>query len=150
MPIAAVVGERRHLEVWRTEGEALHTGTFVAHPLAVAGALAALEVLARERLVERAAAIGDRLARRLAPLEGGAVVEVRGLGALWGIELADAARARALVARAREAGVLLLAGGPDGRVIELSPPLVITDAQLDAALGVIAEALAAAELSPRG
>ena len=143
MPIAAVLGERRHMEVWRSEGEALHTGTFVAHPLAVAGALAALEVIGRERLIDRAVAIGDRLARLLAPLVGAAVIEVRGLGALWGLELADAALARSVVESCRNAGVLLLAGGPAGRVIELSPPLTITDLQLDAAVAVLAGALAA-------
>ncbi|HEX9799703.1 MAG TPA: aspartate aminotransferase family protein [Thermoanaerobaculia bacterium] len=142
MPIAAVVGERRHLEVWRTDGEALHTGTFVAHPLAVAGALAALEVFARERLVTRAEAIGVRLRRQLAPLAGRGAVEVRGLGALWGIELASAAAARQFVAGCRAAGVLVLAGAASGCVVELSPPLTITDAQLDAAVAVLADALA--------
>ncbi|HLF56123.1 MAG TPA: aminotransferase class III-fold pyridoxal phosphate-dependent enzyme [Thermoanaerobaculia bacterium] len=152
MPIAAVIGERRHMEVWRTDGEALHTGTFVAHPLAVAGALAALEVFSGERLVDRAVAIGARLGRLLAPLAaaGGAVVEVRGIGALWGIEVVDAASARRVVAHCRAEGVLVLAGGPDGRVIELSPPLTISDAQIDAALGVLAGAVAAEVPAYRG
>jgi len=144
MPIAAVVGERRHMEVWRTPGEALHTATFVAHPLACAAALAALDVLERESLVARAAALGARLSPALARLAAGApqVVGVRGVGALWALELADAATARRLVASCRARGVLLLAGGPAGRVVQLAPPLTITDAQMDSALSALAAALA--------
>jgi 4-aminobutyrate aminotransferase-like enzyme len=144
LPLAAVVGERRHMEAWRSEGEALHTGTFVAHPLACAAALATLDALADERLVARAAALGTRLAPALSRLAALAphVLAHRGLGALWALELDSAARARSLVAACRERGVLVLAGGPLGRVVELAPPLVITDAQLDAALAALGAALA--------
>ncbi len=56
LPIAAVIGRADLMNAWRTGGEALHTGTFVAHPLACAAAFATLDVLADERLVPRAVA----------------------------------------------------------------------------------------------
>jgi 4-aminobutyrate aminotransferase-like enzyme len=149
LPIAAVVGRAELMEVWRHDGgEALHSTTFLAHPLACAAALAALEVIEGERLVARARRIGDELGPHLAALAArhpDLVVETRGIGALWGLELATADAARRLVAGCRERGVLVLAGGPGGRVVELAPPLVSTDAQLAAALVALGQALAAAE-----
>jgi 4-aminobutyrate aminotransferase-like enzyme len=143
LPIGAVVGERRWMEVWRAPGEALHTGTFVAHPLAAAAALATLDVLADERLVERAAALEAPLAAGLGLLAARSrrVRAVRALGALGALELEradDAARlSRALAAR----GVLVLAGGASGRVVQLAPPFVVTAAQLAAAFDAFAAAL---------
>lgn len=143
LPLAATIGRRQPMEVWRTAGEALHTATFLAHPLACAAALATLDLFADEPLVARAAALGETLAPRLAALAGRhrAVREVRGLGALWALELDDAATAKAFVAACRARGVLLLAGGPQGRVAQIAPPFVLTDAQLDAALAVVDAAL---------
>jgi 4-aminobutyrate aminotransferase-like enzyme len=153
LPIAATVGRRAAMEVWRTRGEALHTGTFVAHPLACAAALASLEVLESENLAVRARRLGAShcapLARRLAAAApAGAVTEVRGRGLLWGIELADAALAARLVAACRARGVLLLAGGAHARVVEITPPLTIAAPVLAAALDVVAAALAAPGVAP--
>jgi len=142
LPIGAVVGERRWMEAWRTPGEALHTGTFVAHPLACAAALAVLDVLEQEQLVARAAALEPVLANGLERLAASPRVRaVRAIGALGALELArvdDASRlARGLAAR----GVLALAGGATGRVVQLAPPLAITDAQLAAAFAAFAATL---------
>lgn len=143
LPIAATIGRRAAMEVWRVAGEALHTGTFVAHPLACAAALAALDVLDEERLVERAAELGARWGARLAARLAGApgVRAVRGVGMLWGIELEDAPSARRLVGAARSRGLLVLAGGPEGRVVELVPPLTVAEPLLDLALERLAAAL---------
>ncbi|GMU64755.1 MAG: 4-aminobutyrate aminotransferase [Acidobacteriota bacterium] len=143
LPIGAVLGARRWMETWRTPGEALHTGTFVAHPLATAAALATLEVLDEERLVERAAALEPALAAGLGRLaaRSGRIRAVRTIGALAALELEraeDASRlAHALAAR----GVLVLAGGASGSVVQLAPPFVVTDAQLAAAFDAFASAL---------
>ena len=129
------------MSAWRTGGEALHTGTFVAHPLACAAALATLELIADEALVARAAALGERIAAVLAPALPSGIV-LRGRGALWGLELPDAAAAAALVDQLRRRGLLLLRGGPSGRVVELLPPLVISADQLGFALAALCDALA--------
>ncbi len=141
LPIAAVVGRADLMEAWRRGGEALHTGTFVAHPLACAAALATLDVIAQEQLARRAVEIGRRIAAALASALPARSC-LRGRGALWGLELPDAESAARLVDRLRQRGLLALRGGPSGRVVELLPPLVITPAQLDFALAVLGEALA--------
>ena len=143
MPLAAVIGRNDLMRCWRTGGEALHTGTFVAHPLACAAALATLDVLAEENLTARAGAIGRAvrasLPGTLAGRVGAGEAMLRGRGALWGLELADAGSATALVEALRRRGLLLLRGGPSGRVVELLPPLGITDQQLAFALAAIGE-----------
>jgi 4-aminobutyrate aminotransferase-like enzyme len=145
LPIAAVVARRELFRPWQTSGEALHTSTFLAHPLACAAALAALDVLAAEDLPARAdrlaAPLGARLtawARRFPE----AIDEVRGRGLLWGIAFRTAAAARRFTALAMQRGVLLLAGGPEGRVAQLVPPLTIDEPLLDAALAILESCLA--------
>ena len=145
LPIAAVLGRRDLFRCWETSGEARHTATFVANPLACAAALAVLDVQEEERLPARAAALGPAVGERLAALadQSVGVTGVRGRGLLWGVEVATAGLAKAWVAAARNRGVLLLAGGPEGRVAQVVPPLTITVPQLDAAFAVLADALAA-------
>jgi len=147
LPIAAVVGRRELMEVWRGGGEALHTATFLAHPLACAAANAALDEIDAEDLVARARRLGERLAVELRALADGRpeIVAVRGRGALWGIELGDPAAVRRFARACRGRGVLVLAGGARGTVVELAPPLVVAERQIDAALGVFAAAFAARE-----
>jgi 4-aminobutyrate aminotransferase-like enzyme len=142
LPLAAVVGRAPLMAAWRTPGEALHTATFVANPLACAAASATLETLAAEDLPERAARLGEEVAARLAGWRRfPAVVDVRGRGLLWGVELASAELAAGLVEGARRRGYLLLAGGPRGRVAQIVPPLTVHRRQLDAALGVLEDLL---------
>jgi 4-aminobutyrate aminotransferase-like enzyme len=143
LPIAAVLARRPLFRVWSTRGEALRTSTFLANPVACAAALAVLDVLEQERLPERAARLGQRLAARLTgwPDRFPAVAAVRGRGLLWGIELSSRHAAAAWVAAARRRGVLILAGGPEGKVTQIVPSLTIAEPQLAGALDVLEVAL---------
>ncbi|HEX4956280.1 MAG TPA: aspartate aminotransferase family protein [Thermoanaerobaculia bacterium] len=143
LPIAATLGAARWMAAWGSPGEARHTSTFLGHPLACAAALAALEILEREDLPGRASRMGRALSRRFAgwPARFAGLLEVRGRGLLWGLELEGGAAAARLVSFARSRGVLVLAGGPDGKVVEIAPPLSIRSRQLDFALSVLEEGL---------
>ncbi|HXU47144.1 MAG TPA: aspartate aminotransferase family protein [Thermoanaerobaculia bacterium] len=143
LPIAAVLGSRAVFRCWATPGEALHSATFVAHPLACAAALATLDLLEREGLPARAARLGDSIALRLArwPSLSPAITAVRGRGLLWGIELASADWAGRFARAALARGILLLAGGPAGRVAQIAPPLAIAEEQLEDALELLEGAL---------
>lgn len=132
LPIGAVVGRRDLMQSWRTGGEAMHTATFVAHPLACATALATLEVLYDSELSERASRLESEYFPRVRAFERlSGVDSVRGRGLLWGLELDHPQRAAQCVQRAWSKGLLMLAGGPEGRVAQLVPPLVIHRHQLD-------------------
>ena len=143
MPIAAVLASRELFRVWETEKEALHTATFVANPVACAAALAALSVIEEEDLPARAARMEEWVGPRLAswPQRFDPVAAVRGRGLLWGVEMKTAEAARTWTGRALDRGVLLLAGGPDGKVAQIVPPLTIPEELLETALNVLEEAL---------
>ncbi len=127
--------------------------TFGGGPMACAAALAGLEVMREEDLPARARALGARAEAGLRELadEFPAAADVRGLGLMLGLELADpstrAARpdlAAAVCAGARERGVLLGRSGPEANVIRVLPPLTMADDELDLALEAVGEALRAA------
>ncbi len=143
LPIAAVIARRPLFQCWETASEARHTATFVGNPLACAASLAALDVLLEEGLPARAARLGGELGRRLAAWPGRfpAVEAVRGLGLLHGVELRTREAAKRFVGEAWSRGVLLLAGGPEGRVAQLVPPLSICEEQLAAAVDILESAL---------
>ena len=149
LPVAAVLARRDLFRAWETPGEARHTATFLAHPLACAAALAALDILREDDLPARAAALGARLAPRLStwPQRFEAVADVRGRGLLWGVELRTKEQAKRWVAESWSRGILLLAGGPEGRVAQLVPPLTIPEPLLATAVDILEQALEAATLA---
>jgi 4-aminobutyrate aminotransferase/(S)-3-amino-2-methylpropionate transaminase len=154
MPFAACIGTPEVMDRWpKSTGEAIHTSTFLGHPLGCAAALASIVALRGERLVERSAALGERMRARLAAFAAAHphVAEVRGRGMMIGVELVRDRRtlepapelAGRAVVEALRRGVLLLGGGVHGNVLSLSPPFVLTDAQADFALAVVEEVLGA-------
>lgn len=149
VPIGAVIGRADIMAAWDADGEALHTGTFVAHPLATSAALAVLEVLRSESLPARAVELGRHVAARVAdwPDRFAALTAVRGAGLLWGLALRSAEAADHCARALLGAGVLALAGGADGNMLQLTPPLVITAAQLRDALDAVEACLAEAPAS---
>ena len=152
-PLSACVGRSDVMDLaWpRSRGEALHTSTFLGHPVGCAMALAQIELLTRERLCERAESMGAYLLRQLerVKIPGRFKGTIRGKGLLVGLELASA-RGKpagksvfALVKEMLAAGFILLPEGEHGNVIGFTPPLIITRRQIDAALEALEVALAA-------
>jgi 4-aminobutyrate aminotransferase-like enzyme len=145
LPLSVCLGPPEIMDAWpESTGEALHTSTFLGHPLACAAGLALLDVIDDEGLPERSRAEGARLAESLAhALAGfGEVVEVRGRGLCLGVQLADGPGSAArLAVRLLGEGFITLPAGPDGDVIEITPPLTISREQLDAAVEAIARAI---------
>jgi 4-aminobutyrate aminotransferase-like enzyme len=143
LPMAAVIGRRDLFAAWERDGEALHTGTFVGHPLSCAAALATLGVMRSERLPGRAARLGRQVEECLSTWSEryATVVATRGRGLMWGVEMETAETATQLTRTLLERGVLALAGGPVGRVLQILPPLVISEPQLFGALDIIESSL---------
>ncbi len=142
MPISACIGRESVMRAWpASTGEALHTQTFLGHPLGCAAACASIATLERDGLVERAAVEGARilavLRERLAAHP--AIVEVRGLGLMIGVEFAAPSDALAVCTALLEAGVIVLPSGARGEVVSLTPPLTIARAALDHAVDLLVE-----------
>ncbi|MCB9760396.1 MAG: aminotransferase class III-fold pyridoxal phosphate-dependent enzyme [Alphaproteobacteria bacterium] len=133
-PISACVGRREVMEAWgASRGEALHTQTFLGNPVGCAMAAACIQVIEDEALVERSAELGAWLAERLA-----AFGPVRGRGLMLGLELPDAL---GVSRRLLERGFITLPAGEGAEVLQLSPPLTVARAQLDAFLDTLGEVL---------
>jgi 4-aminobutyrate aminotransferase-like enzyme len=154
LPLSACVAPARVMDAWPpSPGEALHTSTFLGHPLACAAAGAVLE-LAEEGLPERAREVGEGLMRGLREgLEGAGVeARVRGMGAMVGVELRRPGTSGAwdpwegsgvrVAERALRAGLLVLPAGDGGEVVELTPPVVLTDEQEAFAVETLVEVVA--------
>ncbi len=149
LPLSAVIGKQ---EIMDAPPDSAIGGTYVGNPVAQAAALAVLEVFEEEGLSERAAAIGETMRTRMEAWQEryAQIGDVRGLGAMLAIELVSdpeskepaADLATAVVEAAAARGLLLLKCGIYSNCIRVLTPLVVTDAELDEALGVWDEALA--------
>jgi adenosylmethionine-8-amino-7-oxononanoate aminotransferase len=118
-----------------------HGFTYNGHPTGAAVALRNLDIIEREGLLARAAEQGERLLSALREAEGlPAVAEVRGVGLMAGVELAEPADGAELAARIRDRGAIVRA---TGQKLVLSPPLVIEPEQVDRLAEIIVSELAA-------
>jgi 4-aminobutyrate aminotransferase / (S)-3-amino-2-methylpropionate transaminase / 5-aminovalerate transaminase len=151
LPLSAVVGRAAIMD---SPPDSAVGGTYVGNPVAQAAALAVLDVIDEEGLVERAQSIGETIRTRMLAWQGRyrEIGDVRGLGAMLAIELVrDPATlepapelATAVCEHAAAHGLLLLKAGIYSNCVRVLLPLVITDAQLDEALEVWEHALEAA------
>ena len=119
--------------------------TYCGHPTACAVAMANLDLIENESLVDRAAALGSRIRAGLAPLaELPRVAEVRGAGAMIAVELSRETAAGEEVADAVGSAVRVEHGvivRPQGAVISISPPLVMSDEQADRLVAAVTDAV---------
>jgi 4-aminobutyrate aminotransferase/(S)-3-amino-2-methylpropionate transaminase len=148
LPLSGVIGRAEIMDAPALGGVG---GTYVGNPVAQAAALAVLDVIDDEGLVERSATIGETIrARMLAWQERWAAVgDVRGLGSMLAIELvSDPATRRPskelahhVTEAAFQRGLLLITCGVYGNCIRVLVPLVISDAELEEALGAWEDAL---------
>jgi 4-aminobutyrate aminotransferase-like enzyme len=126
-------------------GEAIHTSTFLGHPVGCAMALAQIREMGERGLPERSALLGRRLLESLSSLRApvGLELNARGLGLLAGLEVRRRGSTPAtdvvlnLISAMLRRGFLLLPEGEQSNVLSFSPPLTITEGQLDQTVGVL-------------
>ena len=126
-----------------------HASTFGGNPVCVAAALATLDVIEKENLLEHSAEVGAHMMKRMAdwPTRLQLVGDVRGRGLMIGVDIVKdkttkeygAAERDLIIERAFEHGVLFLGCGPS--TIRLCPPLVVTEEEADVALEVLEECI---------
>lgn len=149
-PLSACVGRADIMDAaWpESEGEAIHTSTFLGHPVGCAMALAQIAEIRRHRLVQRSARLGRLLLRELATLPASRfALHGRGLGLMAGLELGhpDGTPAGAevveIIKKMLHCGFILLPEGEYGSVISFTPPLTITESQIERTVQVLSEVL---------
>jgi len=148
LPLAAVTGRA---EIMDAPGYGGLGGTFAGNPVSCAAALAVLDLFETEPLLERANELGKEFQRRASewqkkwPLVG----DVRGLGGMQAIELVRSHESREpasdetkkVAQYCCEHGLITITAGTYGNVIRVLVPLVVTDKQMDEAMGVLEAAL---------
>ena len=152
-PISAAIGTPEVMDAWGdSRGEAVHTSTFLGNPLGCAMARASIDTIVGEGWAARVAARGEVVRARLESLRAqwpDRIGLVRGRGLMLGLDLVkapetrepDGALALQLMGFCRARGYLVLPSGVSGNILALSPPFVITDAQLDGFFATLAEGL---------
>jgi 4-aminobutyrate aminotransferase/(S)-3-amino-2-methylpropionate transaminase len=151
LPLSCVIGAA---EIMDAPGDGAIGGTYVGNPVAQAAALAVLDVIEEEGLVDRAAQLGETMRRRMLAWQERfpAIGDVRGLGAMLAIDLVEdratkrpaADLASAVVGEAAKRGLLHLKAGIYSNCIRVLCPLTLSDEQLEEALSAWEEALEAA------
>jgi 4-aminobutyrate aminotransferase len=149
MPVSAMIARGEVMD-WPIGA---HGSTFGGNPVACAAALATIDVIEQEKLMENATLVGGQLMDKLRELavESRLIGDVRGLGLMIGIEMVKDKETKAkakqeakdVVLECFKRGVLLLTCGPNS--IRFSPPLVISEAQAKMAFEIFAESLAEVE-----
>jgi 4-aminobutyrate aminotransferase len=149
-PLSAVTGKAELMDAAAPGGLG---GTYAGNPVAIAAALAVIEVIGEEGLVERANHLGGQLKSMLGHLQKTQpqIADIRGLGAMMGVEFndpqtgePDAGFAQQVQAKALEEGLLLLTCGTHFNVIRFLMPLTIPDAVFAEALGVLERSIKSA------
>lgn len=145
-PISVCVGRAEVMDAWpRSEGEALHTSTFLGNPM---GCAMALEAIRRYREPDMRGVVKtaeDCLAAALGGLEGLEFFrEARGRGLMRGVEVDSGERVLGAVKAMLRSGVIALPDGPRGDVLALTPPLGIGEEEIEFSVEVMKRALAGA------
>jgi 4-aminobutyrate aminotransferase-like enzyme len=139
-PVAAVIARSEIVDRFASQTRVF--STFGGNPVAARAALAVLDVIEDERLVENADRVGARLRRALEELRGdSSIAAVRGRGLLIGVELHDATAAERMVNALRDDGILIGRTGRGGNVLKIRPPLVFRDEHADALVQALGRAL---------
>ena len=152
-PLSACVGRAAVMDAaWpASSGEAIHTSTFLGHPVGCAMALAQISEIRQLKLCEHSAKLGQSLLKQLHRIQvPHLTLHARGVGLMAGLELRkpNGSPATPEVLRAIKAmlhlGFILLPEGEHGNVISFTPPLTITEAQLTRTVRALKEILASA------
>ena len=147
MPLSGVIGRADVMDAAAPGGLG---GTYAGNPLAVAAALAVLDIIDEEKLCERATILGDRVKAKLIALQNEApqIADVRGPGGMVAVEFCkpgstepDADFTKRLQTRALERGLLLLVCGVYSNVVRFLFPLTIEDTVFDEALAILEDVI---------
>lgn len=159
-PLGCIAAQNRDVDlIYQKLGDFNHGGTFSHHAVGAAAGLATLKIIQREKLVERAAVMGEKLGQMLDQTfaDHPQVGNIRGRGLFWGLELVSDKTTKApfpveqklaptIWQAAFDLGLSLYyaqgcADGRNGDVILIGPPLIVTEAQLEEIVTLLQQAL---------
>jgi 4-aminobutyrate aminotransferase-like enzyme len=150
-PLSACIGRAELMDsAWpRSTGEAIHTSTYLGHPVGCAMALAQIREIREKNLIKRSAAMGVKLLNALCRLEVPHNLQLfpRGIGLMTGLELRSAdgkpatGDAIQLIKNLLKGGFILLPEGEHSNVVSFTPPLTLSGSQLKRTMEQLAKSL---------
>ncbi len=138
MPLGGIIAPKALMDKWPNGS---HGSTFGGNPVSCAAALATLSVIEADGLLLRAKDLGERVMAELRAIESPAIVEVRGVGLMIGIQLTNSMVAERVQMRCLEDGVMIMVCGADENVVRLVPALNISDDEMAQGMQVLTAAL---------
>jgi 4-aminobutyrate aminotransferase-like enzyme len=143
-PISAAIASGEIASAWApSDGESLHTSTYLGNPMGCAAALANLDEIERLDVPAIARSRDQVIGERLNTLKrnDARIAAVRGRGLLWALEFKTPILAKHCVTHALRRGLLLLQTGVHGECIAITPPAVMTLEQLDRAIEILGNSI---------
>jgi 4-aminobutyrate aminotransferase-like enzyme len=148
-PVSACIGRADIMDAWpQSTGEALHTSTTLGNPLGCTMALASVSEHLKEETLHLARRAGRILRRALLALESPWIGNIRGVGAMLGVELVKrdgsphGELASAIMRRGLQDGLVLLGSGLSGAVLSFAPPFAISESEIEFMTSKLADYLA--------
>lgn len=141
-PLGGIAASAEIMAKW---SPGAHGSTFGGNPVCCAAAIATLDVIKKEKLLQNAAKLGAYLKSKLAALQAKhpqLIKDVRGIGLMIGVDFGDSAVVKNILSACLAKGLVLISTGGDGTVIRFVPPLIIKKAEIDQALKIFEGALA--------
>ena len=136
-PISACTGKAKIMDHWpESDGEAIHTSTFLGHPGGCAMALASLDIHSNPEISLEVTHKGNRFKELLENIKATSKGSIRGMGLMLGLEVIDhygnpnGQLASKIIPNAIKSGLITLADGPGGHVIACAPPFTITEEEM--------------------
>jgi acetylornithine/N-succinyldiaminopimelate aminotransferase len=142
MPLGGFIARPEVMDLL-TDPPLAHMTTFGGHPVSCAAALASLQIILRDKLVERSDTLGEQIRARLRKLgeKYDVIVDVRGKGLMIGLEFASPEATKVIVKKAQDLGLILSWGVYAGGTVRVSPPLTVSDKEVDQALAILEQAI---------
>ena len=149
-PLSAVGAREDLMDRWEAN---MHGTTFGGNPVSCAAAVATIETIQSEKLLEKGARLGERMMRRLKEMQARypAIGDVRGLGTMMALEFIDPKKPQAKLpsrdiqtsvrTQCLRDGLVLLPCGTHGNIIRLLPPLITPDEEADRGLDILEKAV---------
>ncbi len=143
MPIGAFVASPEIMKTLSEHPPFSHVTTFGGHPVSCAAALAGLKFMVKNKLPDQARVMGDKIQTALKRLaeKSSAIREIRGMGMMIGMEMQSAKACEQVVTTALQEGLILGWTLHTNRVIRISPPLTLSEEEMQYGMKIIAKAL---------
>lgn len=139
-PLGAIAASKKIMKKW---SPGAHGGTFGGNPVCCAAAIATLDVIQKEKLLQNAIRMGKQLKEALQNLQAKypSIKDVRGLGLMIGVDFKDSVIVKKIMNFCLEKRLVLISTGANGTVIRFVPALIVKKKEIDQALKIFEKAL---------